>query len=82
MDGSRSRAHYRHMNTATEFVTARLAAHKAACADINADPLVRAALQARQDAQDVMARWKDRRQETVTRTPERRMGRTDRRQAG
>ena len=65
------------MKDATEFVATRLEAHKAACQDIFQDPLVQAALQARRDAQDVMARWKDRRQTNVPHTPERR--RTERR---
>ena len=60
------------MKDATQFVNARLNAHRAGCQDLSQDPLVQAALQARRDTQEVMARWKDRRQVTVAHTPERR----------
>ena len=79
MDAPGGLEHDGHMKTATEFVNARLAAHKAACQDITQDPLVQAALEARRQTADVMARWKDRRQETVPHTPERRVARMDRR---
>lgn len=72
-DGPRVLAHYRDMKTADEFVTARMEAHRAACQDITQDPLVQAALENQRQTAEVMARWNDRRQETVTHAPERRV---------
>ena len=46
------------METQTEFVAKRLAAHKAACADTMADPLVALAFEDQRRAAEVMARWK------------------------
>jgi len=67
------------MKTAKEFVAARLEAHRSACQDISQDPLVQAALEAKRQTAEVMARWNDRRQHVVPHTPERRTARADRR---
>lgn len=48
------------MQTQTEFVAKRLEAHVAACADVLADPLVKAALADRAAAIEVLGRWKAR----------------------
>lgn len=57
-DGPRSFGHTAPMDKQTEFVSKRLAAHVAACADVMADPLVKIALADRAAAIDVLARLK------------------------
>jgi len=56
------------MDTSNEFVAKRLEAHAAACAGIETDPLVKAAIADRAAAIEIAARWKAPR-ETVTAAP-------------
>jgi len=56
-DDSRRLRHNAPMNTQAEFVAARLAAHKAAVANVSAEPLVEMAFADKAAAAAVVARW-------------------------
>jgi hypothetical protein len=54
------------MDTQKTFVERRRAAHAAGTLDISKDPLVQAAMDARRDSVEIMARWHERRQAKPT----------------